>query len=269
MMTRILLTTRPHPVRRPAQRGEARRGGARAGPFPSQGPLIQRQQMGNGTAHQPARGIESRILGHKAPGQPLSETTRIEMESSFGADFSAVKIHTDSHATQMSRALNAQAFTLGNDIFFDRAKYASDSAAGGRLLAHELSHVVQQHRGDVSPNTIQRAHADVKPPIDCAAEITKDRTCHDLIAEMIRIQADQTENDRHLEELEKSASPDKDVYDTRRRYQIELRMKFTDKERVREACCPGHEVPPPVLTPAPEPQPPAVPPTPSPAPKAP
>ncbi len=66
------------------------------------------------------------------------------MESGFGADFSDVKIHTDSSAVDMSNNLNAQAFTHGNDIYFNSGKYDTSSTSGQHLLAHELTHTLQQ-----------------------------------------------------------------------------------------------------------------------------
>lgn len=91
--------------------------------------------------------LESHIQQRQGLGQSMAKTTRTKMESSFGGDFSGVNIHTDNHAVQMNQALNAQAFTVGNDVFFNSGKYAPGSAAGDHLLAHELTHVVQQTEG--------------------------------------------------------------------------------------------------------------------------
>lgn len=77
-------------------------------------------------------------------GKPLPTKTRIEMENAFGTDFSSVRIHTNSGAAQVSRSLNATAFTYGNEIFFDQGKYDPESISGKQLLAHELTHTVQQ-----------------------------------------------------------------------------------------------------------------------------
>jgi hypothetical protein len=77
----------------------------------------------------------------------MSENALSFMESRFGTDFSGVKIHTDTNAVQMSRELNAQAFTVGSDIYFNSGKYAPESASGKHLLAHELTHTVQQGGG--------------------------------------------------------------------------------------------------------------------------
>ena len=77
-------------------------------------------------------------------GSRLPEHTRTEMESAFGADFSSVRIHTNSGAAQLSRSLKAPAFTYGNHIFFDQGQYDPESVRGKRLLTHELTHTVQQ-----------------------------------------------------------------------------------------------------------------------------
>ncbi len=90
---------------------------------PALGARIQSQQRG----------------GHRLPG-----TTRNFFEPRLGADFSGVRVHTDAEASGAARELKAQAFTVDRDIFFGTGRYAPDSSAGKRLLAHELTHVVQQ-----------------------------------------------------------------------------------------------------------------------------
>ena len=74
----------------------------------------------------------------------MDPETRGQMESGFGVDFGNVNIHTDSRAVQMNKDLNAQAFTHGNDIYFNEGKYDTTSTSGKHLLAHELTHTVQQ-----------------------------------------------------------------------------------------------------------------------------
>ena len=88
--------------------------------------------------------LENQINSSKNNGNSLPENTRSFMESRFGADFSNVKIHTDLKAVQMNRELNAHAFTNGNNIYFNSEKFNPESSSGKRLLAHELTHVVQQ-----------------------------------------------------------------------------------------------------------------------------
>ena len=86
----------------------------------------------------------TQITGSKSSGRPLEKGVKNEMESGIGADFSEVRIHTGAQAEQMSEGLNAQAFTHGNDVFFNKGKYAPESREGKHLLAHELTHTVQQ-----------------------------------------------------------------------------------------------------------------------------
>lgn len=88
-------------------------------------------------------------------GQNLSEETRAFMEPRFGHDFSQVRIHTDTRAAQSAQTLEAQAYTVGQDIVFGAGQYTPETQEGRGLLAHELTHVVQQ-RGttDGSPLTV-------------------------------------------------------------------------------------------------------------------
>ena len=88
--------------------------------------------------------IESRINSSSGSGFPIPESARTQLESSFGTDFSGVRVHTDGSAIEMSKNLNAQAFAHGNDIYFNSGKYDTNSTSGKHLLAHELTHTVQQ-----------------------------------------------------------------------------------------------------------------------------
>ena len=80
----------------------------------------------------------------RSPGQPLDQQTRAFMEPRFGHDFSKVRIHADDLASQSAQSVNALAYTVGNNIAFRSGLYAPSSSEGRRLLAHELTHVVQQ-----------------------------------------------------------------------------------------------------------------------------
>ncbi|AXT55864.1 DUF4157 domain-containing protein [Aquimarina sp. AD1] len=95
--------------------------------------------------------IESRLKSRKGKGVKLSRAVKTEMESGFGADFSAVNIHTDTEAVKLSEALGAQAFTHGNDIYFNDGKFNPNSKRGKHLLAHELTHTIQQ-KGKIKKN---------------------------------------------------------------------------------------------------------------------
>lgn len=81
----------------------------------------------------------------RSPGQPLDPATRAFFEPRFGQDFSQVRVHTDAKAAESAWAVNALAYTAGRDIVFGTGRYAPATSEGRRLLAHELTHVVQQH----------------------------------------------------------------------------------------------------------------------------
>jgi hypothetical protein len=89
----------------------------------------------------------------RSPGQPLDATTRAFMEPRFGHDFSSVRVHTDSRAAESARAVNALAYTVGSSIAFDTGYYRPDSTASQQLIAHELTHVVQQSQNTANNQT--------------------------------------------------------------------------------------------------------------------
>ncbi|EJL75837.1 eCIS core domain-containing protein [Chryseobacterium populi] len=107
-------------------------------------PMIQRSATETAGESQAPDHIESRINAGKGNGNTMDHSTKSFMENSFGTDFSNVKIHTGNEAVQMSRDLNAQAFAVGNDIYFNEGKYSPNSDKGKHLLAHELTHTIQQ-----------------------------------------------------------------------------------------------------------------------------
>ena len=88
--------------------------------------------------------VEQKLFSNKGKGEKLDDETRVSMETGFSTDFSGVRIHQGTDAVAMSRDLKAQAFTHGKDVFFNSGKYEPDSIRGKMLLAHELTHVVQQ-----------------------------------------------------------------------------------------------------------------------------
>jgi hypothetical protein len=82
-------------------------------------------------------------------GAPLDAETRGFMESRLGHDFGGVRIHTDDRASESAKAVNAHAYTVGNNVVFQRGRYEPETDAGKRMLAHELTHVIQQQSGPV------------------------------------------------------------------------------------------------------------------------
>lgn len=112
--------------------------------------IVQKQSS---SAGDDGSNIESQLSDSKGGGSPLDSDTKGEMESGFGADFSGVRVHNDNNAVQMNQELGSQAFTNGNDIYFNEGKYDTSSDSGKHLLAHELTHTVQQ---GASPNSVQK-----------------------------------------------------------------------------------------------------------------
>jgi hypothetical protein len=99
--------------------------------------------------------LEAAIRQARGSGQPLSDRVRQPMEQAFGADFSGVRVHEDAQSDQLNRLLRARAFTTGKDIFFREGVYNPGSWGGQELIAHELTHVVQQNGGAVQRAQIQ------------------------------------------------------------------------------------------------------------------
>ena len=93
--------------------------------------------------------LESSVQTERGRGQPIKDSVRGQLEQGFGADFSGVRVHTDSKSDELNQSIQARAFTTGQDIFFRQGAYDTSSKQGQQLLAHELTHVVQQSGGAV------------------------------------------------------------------------------------------------------------------------
>jgi len=108
-------------------------------------------------------GFESRVQQVRAGGEPLSDSLRSFFEPRFGYDFGGVRIHDGSQAAAAADQVNARAFTVGQDVVFGVGQCSPDTRAGRSLLAHELTHVLQQTRGTGAEPRIQRV-VEVRPP---------------------------------------------------------------------------------------------------------
>ncbi len=89
---------------------------------------------------------ESELNRARGGGQPLSPSLKESMEREFGADFSGVRVHTGAQADMLAKSIQAKAFTTGQDVFFRKGAYEPGSRGGQELIAHELTHVVQQNK---------------------------------------------------------------------------------------------------------------------------
>jgi hypothetical protein len=118
-------------------------------------PKCQMEQLGLEDEHLQTKRVQANDTGQitappivhevlRAPSQPLDPATRAFMEPRFGRDFSRVRVHEDAAADQSAREVNAHAYTVGNHIVFGRGNFSPQTLRGKQLLAHELTHVVQQ-----------------------------------------------------------------------------------------------------------------------------
>lgn len=123
----------------------------------------------------PAARLQEGLNTSRNEGRPLPTRVRQQMETGFGRDFSRVRIHTGAEAAGMSRLIHAKAFTHGHSIYFNQGRFSPETASGRLLLAHELTHVVQQmgNRG-------------IHPKIQRAAELKIGNWAHARIQEKLR-----------------------------------------------------------------------------------
>jgi len=108
--------------------------------------------------------VESQITASRNGGQPLPASERAFFEPRFGYQFDHVKVHTDHTANNLARDLGARAFTTGRDIYFQQGEYQPGSSAGRELLAHELTHVVQQQPPTLNRSVLQRDEEEAESP---------------------------------------------------------------------------------------------------------
>lgn len=128
-------------------------------PAPAQRKRSAQRDPASGGGFTAPAAVESGIAALRGGGEPLPGNVRAEMEPHFGSDLSGVRIHSGARAGDLSRQVNAHAFTIGQDVFFGHGQYDPATDSGRMLLAHELTHTVQQQGGSshAQPSRIQRA----------------------------------------------------------------------------------------------------------------
>ncbi|GBO52953.1 hypothetical protein APA_754 [Pseudanabaena sp. lw0831] len=130
-------------------------------------PLVQRSEnIGGGEA---STDLESSIQSARGSGQSLDANLQQSMEQAMGADFSGVKVHTDSQSDQLNKSIQAKAFTTGQDLFFRQGAYEPSSRGGQELIAHELTHVVQQNG-----NMVQKKPTTTTPQVQATVKTKAD-----------------------------------------------------------------------------------------------
>lgn len=105
------------------------------------------QRVGTTSAQELDESVARAIEDRRGRGSAMDAGVQADMEQSLGHDLSDVRVHTDSTANDLNSAVNARAFTSGNDVFFRQGTYDPGSSSGRELLGHELTHVVQQRDG--------------------------------------------------------------------------------------------------------------------------
>lgn len=155
------------PVSMPVRRGLLQRKCACGGTPVPDGECAEcrRRRLQRRTTNQAANRSVPPIVHEvlRSPGQPLEGVTRAYMEPRFGHDFGRVRVHADAHAAKSAGAVNALAYTVGHDVVFGAGQYEPGMTAGRRLLAHELTHVVQQGPGAPATPALQAIGAPASP----------------------------------------------------------------------------------------------------------
>lgn len=138
--------------------------------------ILPVQTQGHTAIPQPTDDLAERIRGRQGHGIALPEPVQRQMEAGLGDSFAEVRVHTDAEADRLSRGVGATAFTSGRDIFFASGAYDPGSAAGQHLLAHELTHTVQQASGPVAGTFTAGgvAVSDPGDPFESAAQRSAD-----------------------------------------------------------------------------------------------
>ncbi|WP_024769964.1 eCIS core domain-containing protein [Aquimarina macrocephali] len=113
--------------------------------------ILQRKEIGVPTV---TNTIESRIQRASDNGKPMNKSVKGSMESGFGTDFSGVKVHTDSESSSLNKQMSSKAFTYKNNVFFGENQYQPETKEGKHLIAHELTHVVQQGHAQKGENAV-------------------------------------------------------------------------------------------------------------------
>lgn len=127
-------------------------------------PMVQLQAGAGSMTATPD--LESSIQQARSGGHSLADNIKEPMEQAFGADFSGVKVHTDTQADQLNQSVQARAFTTGLDVFFRQGEYNPENRGGQELIAHELTHVVQQGGGRIKRESLMTSKEKVQRKIN-------------------------------------------------------------------------------------------------------
>jgi hypothetical protein len=160
----------PEPVEAPAEQAHALADVASLVGNRAFGGLLARQGAGilpGGAVHPE---VETAIASTRGGGAQLEPSTRERLGAGLGDSLADVRVHTGDVADGLARSVSARAFATGTDVYFARGEYRPGSAAGDRLLAHEVSHVVQQRgAATTGPMTVTEPGDAIEAEADAAA----------------------------------------------------------------------------------------------------
>jgi hypothetical protein len=133
-------------------------------------PKIQRTGIGSYVVDEK---FSEQLNANKGQGEPLQPKLRNDFEAKFGCNFSGVRIHTGAHADALSCSIHARAFTTGSDIYFRQGEYQPKTTMGQRIIAHELTHVLQQGCSEKRQPVIQCLYLNELQPLPLPTEFLK------------------------------------------------------------------------------------------------
>lgn len=142
--------------------------------------------------------IERSIESSRGGGHGMDHSTRTRMETAFGADFSGVRVHHDAHSDELSRSLSARAFTTGRDVYFRQGEYSPGTSGGRELLAHELTHVVQQTGGIQRKMTVSQPGEPHEVEADRMAQAVMKQEQAGVLDRRIDLAEEDKDKDKHL-----------------------------------------------------------------------
>lgn len=226
-------------VRKPTQQAATKRSPAGWAPQPAL--TVLQNQLGNrgvqrllaqrsgGGAFDLDDETTTRINQARGNGQPLESGVQEQMSGALGADFSGVRVHTTGEADQLSQQLGAKAFTTGQDVFFRSGAYSPQSSGGQELIAHELTHVVQQSSGAVgggSPMTVNAPGDQFEQEADAIAKTVTSAE----IAPPVQRQELDDEDEIQMKAIQRAAVTEDDLPEEDEQVQIQELPK--DEEEI-------------------------------------
>jgi hypothetical protein len=163
-------------------------------------PTLQRREAGGGG--DASEELENSIQQARGGGQSLDPNLQAKMGQAMGADFSGVKVHTDSQSDQLNQSIQAKAFTTGQDVFFRQGAYSPSSKDGQELIAHELTHVVQQNGGAVQRSALAKGKSGIHSTTGYKAASSVIQRSYGTLNPMSKARVDQKSEEKYAEKAQ-------------------------------------------------------------------